>query len=191
MTSEGSTNVTLSTDGEQDPTVESMLPPEAAVGHYIDLWKQEVAVQMHFNEIEWKIRGLALTIATFALGAAGVAAKDNIRIGCISLGAMILFLGLFLWYAFYFVDRAWYHPLLKAAVAHGTELEKEIRKTLPRAGMTTAITEASGYKPNWMIQKAIGKPEMRSTDKLEWFYLIGAIALSAAAIILQFGAPHI
>ena len=47
------------------------------VGHYIEIWKQTVTVQQHFNDIEWRIRGLALTAATFALGAAAIAAKDG------------------------------------------------------------------------------------------------------------------
>jgi len=92
------------------------LTQDQQVGHYIDMWKQSVEVQMHFNDIEWRIRGLALTVATFALGAAGVAAKDGTRVGAVSLGSLVLAIGLLLWYAFYFVDRFWYHPLLKAAV---------------------------------------------------------------------------
>ena len=63
---------------------------------------------------------LALTVATFALGAAGVAAKDGTRIGYPSLGSLVPVIGLLLWYAFYFVDRVWYHPLLKGAVDTGT-----------------------------------------------------------------------
>lgn len=26
------------------------------VGHYIEMWKQTVTVQQHFNDIEWRIR---------------------------------------------------------------------------------------------------------------------------------------
>ena len=110
------------------PQTQPPLTPDQEVGHYIDMWKQSVEVQMHFNDIEWRIRGLALTVATFALGAAGVAAKDGTRVGWFSLGALVIVIGLLLWYAFYFVDRAWYHPLLKASVAHGTQFEKEIKK---------------------------------------------------------------
>lgn len=35
------------------------------VRHYIELWKQTVAVQQHFNDLEWRIRQLALTALTF------------------------------------------------------------------------------------------------------------------------------
>ncbi len=64
------------------------------VGHYVEMWKKTVDVQQHFNDIEWRIRGLALTTATFAVGAAGVAAKDNSKIWFLSLGGLVLMLGL-------------------------------------------------------------------------------------------------
>lgn len=161
------------------------LTPDQEVGHYIDMWKQSVEVQMHFNDIEWRIRGLALTVATFALGAAGVAAKDGTRVGWFSLGALVIGIGLLLWYAFYFVDRAWYHPLLKASVAHGTQFEEEIKKVLPAAGMTASITAGSIYKPKRTVRILSRRKEMHSDDKLVWFYTVGAIALALAAIALQ------
>jgi hypothetical protein len=163
------------------------LTPDQEVGHYIDMWKQSVEVQMHFNDIEWRIRGLALTVATFALGAAGVAAKDGTRVGWFSLGALVIGIGLLLWYAFYFVDRAWYHPLLKASVAHGTQFEEEIKKVLPAAGMTASITAGSIYKPKGTVRILSRRKEMHSDDKLVWFYTVGAIALALAAIALQAG----
>jgi hypothetical protein len=151
------------------------------------MWKQSVEVQMHFNDIEWRIRGLALTVATFALGAAGVAAKDGTRVGWFSLGALVIGIGLLLWYAFYFVDRAWYHPLLKASVAHGTQFEEEIKKVLPAAGMTASITAGSIHKPKGTVRILSRRKEMHSDDKLVWFYTVGAIALALAAIALQAG----
>lgn len=158
------------------------------VSHYIDLYKQSVSVQMHFNDIEWRIRGLALTAATFSLGAAGVAAKDGTHVGGVSFGTVVLAIGLLLWYAFYFVDQAWYHPLLKAAVDNGTAIEKEISKSLPQANMTATITENSGYQTKRVVRFLSRKESMRSADKLVWFYKVGATALALAAIALQMGA---
>lgn len=169
------------------PQTQPPLTPDQEVGHYIDMWKQSVEVQMHFNDIEWRIRGLALTVATFALGAAGVAAKDGTRVGWFSLGALVIGIGLLLWYAFYFVDRAWYHPLLKASVAHGTQFEEEIKKVLPAAGMTASITAGSIYRPKRTVRILSRRSEMHSDDKLVWFYTVGAIALALAAIALQAG----
>ncbi|MGA4669585.1 hypothetical protein ACPCG0_07300 [Propionibacteriaceae bacterium Y1923] len=155
-------------------------------------------MQKHFNDIEWRIRGLALTAATFALGAAGVAAQSGTRFGPISLAGGILFLGLLLWYAFYYVDRYWYHPLLKAAVAEGTQLEKIVARFLPGAGLTAGITARSPQPANAWVRffgwrrchkKEVG-PEgtaylMHSDHKLRWFYAVGAYALTAAAVSLQ------
>ncbi len=157
--------------------------------HYIEMWKQSVETQQHFNDIEWRIRGLALTVATFAIGAAGVTARDGDQIGPVSLGSLVIIVGLLLWYAFYFVDRAWYHPLLKGAVTQGTAIEAEILKSLPQAGMTSAITAASPY-PRTKINRIItGKSgDMHSDDKLAWFYLVGAAALVLVAIGLQVAA---
>lgn len=171
------------------------LTTNEAVGHYIALWKTSIEVQKHFNDIEWRIRGLALTVATFALGAAGVAARDGSRVGPISLGSAVLALGLILWYAFYFVDRYWYHPLLKAAVAEGTRFENVIQKHLPEAHLTGGITEGSPQPVNWVVSVLAGKNGwqkqgergrvMHSDHKLRWFYRVGACTFVIGAIALQ------
>ncbi|GGN07831.1 hypothetical protein GCM10009721_39310 [Terrabacter tumescens] len=168
-----------------DPRSELTLNEQ--VGYYVEMWKESVEVQRHFNDIEWRIRGLALTVATFALGAAGVAAKDGTKVTGVSLGSVVVLIGLLLWYAFYFVDRFWYHPLLKAAVTHGTAIENEIKKTLPGAGMTASITAGSVQKPGKFVKLFSGKSEMHSDDKLVWFYKVGGFALFAAAVALQVG----
>jgi hypothetical protein len=162
------------------------LSDSAKLGHYVDLYKQAVQTQQHFNDIEWRIRGLALTAATFALGAAGFATKDQPAFHGISLGTVVVIVGLILWYAFYFVDRYWYHPLLKASVAQGTLIEREIQRFLPAAGMTQAITEGSRYRPTRLVRLLSGtSDEMRSDDKLLWFYKVGAGALVVVAVGLQ------
>jgi hypothetical protein len=168
-----------------DPRTELTLAEQLT--QYVDIWKKSVDVQQHFNDIEWRIRGLALTVATFAIGAAGVAAKDGSRVGWISLGTLVLLVGLILWYAFYFVDRVWYHPLLKAAVEQGTIIEDEIKKHLPRAGMTATITKRSRQDVGKVVAFLSRKPTMHSDDKLAWFYKIGAAAFLVSAIALQIG----
>ncbi|MBK8459987.1 MAG: hypothetical protein WAS07_06540 [Micropruina sp.] len=178
------------------PAASAGLSSNEALGHYVTMWKTTVEVQQHFNDIEWRIRGLALTVATFALGAAGVAAKDGATLGPISLGSAVLCLGLILWYAFYFVDRLWYHPLLKAAVAEGTEFEKAIRRHLPEAHMTAGITERSPQSVGWLVaflagpkgtDRVNGHAVMHSDHKLRWFYRVGASTFIIGAIALQIG----
>lgn len=167
-------------------TGNSGLSEDQRVGHYIEMWKQTVQVNQHFNEIEWRIRGLALTVATFALGAAGLAARDGAEVLGISLGTLVVGVGLVLWYAFYFVDRAWYHPLLKASVVHAESLEEAIKDTLPLAGLSQQITAGSPYAPNRLV-KALSRTtdRMQSDNKLVWFYGVGAAALALVAVLLQ------
>lgn len=152
------------------------------VHYYIELYKHHVDVQMHFNEIEWKIRGLALTVATFSIGAAGVASRDGTKVFGIPMASGVLIIGLLLWYAFYFVDRAWYHPLLKGSVDKATEIESRIKEFLPLVGMTETISQRSEYTPGLVVRILTRKKLMHSDDKLRWFYTIGAAALIVASI---------
>ena len=160
---------------------------------YIELWKQTIAVQQHFNDIEWRIRQLALTALTFALGAAAVAAKDRVTVSIFGIGlqlsSTLLVFGLILWLSFYFVDQVWYHRLLIGAVRHGEALENSIREFLPEAGLTGSISKASPYtlkigrghlSRSWLIH---------STVKLRIFYITGAVSLIVAAIALQISGP--
>lgn len=173
------------------PHQTSDLTADARCSKYVDLWKQTVEVQQHFNDLEWRIRGLALTAATFALGASAVAAKDGTEFYGVSLGSGILLAGVVLWMGFFFVDRYWYHPLLIGSVKHGEKLEVELQNYLPAAGLTKAITESSHIKPpkglGWLSQKN-GDGTLRSEEKLRIFYWIGATTLILAALLLQLAA---
>lgn len=161
-----------------------------------DMWKKSVDVQQHFNDIEWRIRGLALTAATATLAAAGLAANSRTEIANeVSVGSIIIVIGLVLWYAFYFVDYYWYHPLLKAAVQSGQAYEEKLVADLGVPGMTATITEASGVTPGFLVGKVVsamglrepgpGGVVMRSNHKLRWFYLTGGLTLIFAAVALQ------
>ena len=162
---------------------------EDRVKHYIELWKQTVAVQQHFNDIEWRIRQLALTALTFALGAAAVAARERTSVVIFGinfqLSSTLLMFGLVLWGSFYFVDQVWYHRLLIGAVRHGEELERAIQRHIPEAGLTQAITKASPYQVRIGWGSRSYTTQIHSTIKLRMFYLIGAVTLALAAIALQ------
>ncbi|MEV0683399.1 hypothetical protein AB0I35_05955 [Nocardia sp. NPDC050378] len=164
---------------------------EEDIPHYLEMWKKTVEVQQHFNDLEWRIRGLAMTVLTFAFGAAAVAAKDGTTVKVygypLQLSCLVLILGCVLWGAFYFVDKVWYHQLLVGAVAHGVELEQELKTQLPHAGLTEQIGKSSPQE----IRILLWKKELRSTEKLRLFYVIGATALLLAATALQFGSKPV
>jgi hypothetical protein len=158
---------------------------------YVELWKQTVAVQQHFNDLEWRIRQLALTAMTFALGAAALAAKDKTSISIfgidVQLSSALLIGGLALWLSFYFVDQVWYHRLLIGAVTHGEQLERKLQEVLPEAGLTIAISRASPYSVTVGRRSFVRTWIVHSSAKLRIFYVSGAVILVTAAAALQFG----
>lgn len=161
------------------------LDPKDQTQFYVELWKQTIQVQMHFNDIEMKIRTAAITVLTFILGGASLALREGTKVELIwadpPLASVTLLLGLVLWAAFYFVDQWWYHRLLLGSVIHGDALEDELRKVLPMAGLTKQISESSPkeYRILWGRQR-----KMHSTHKMKVFYgLVAALMLAGAVLI--------
>jgi len=154
------------------------------------MWKETIGVQKHFNDIEMKIRGLALTVLTFVLGGASVAVRYGTTVALngfkLQLGALILVLGVLLWMTFYMVDQIWYHRLLMGAVIHGQELEKELRKILPAAGLTHQISKSSPYLMKISVAKRVlWQRELHSKGKIFFFYWFIAGLLVLLALIVQ------
>jgi phosphoglycolate phosphatase-like HAD superfamily hydrolase len=93
------------------------------IENVISIWEKVIDVQQHFNDIELKIRNLALTVFTFIIGGIGFLEKENIKLMIngytIQASAALAFIGIFIIYAFLFMDRFWYHKLLLGAVKHG------------------------------------------------------------------------
>ena len=89
----------------------------------IEIWKKTVEVQQHFNEIEMKIRNLAMTFIVALVGAVGFSIKEKLAIGAgddsISLAVVLLFAGAVIWMFFWFMDRHWYqrlHPMMMVGI---------------------------------------------------------------------------
>lgn len=164
----------------------------------VEMWKVTVEVQQHFNDLEWKIRGLALTVLTGALGAATLALREGstLLMGSwrFSLASLVLVAGLLVWSAFFFVDGIWYHRLLVGAVKEGIRLEGTIGKALPGGGrLTTSIGDASPWSFPARGPNSDRKPwfTLHSTDKLKAFYAgIGAV-LFALALAAHFSAGSV
>lgn len=120
------------------------------IENIIKMWDRTIDVQKHFNDIAFKIKQLVVSISSFIVGggfaliSAGkinkVVKYNNLEISTISI---LLFITAFIWIVFYFVDRFWYHPLLKGAVKEGVALENEISNYLPIKGLTKTIGEYS------------------------------------------------
>lgn len=146
----------------------------------LEAWKKTVDVQQHFNDLELRIRNYALTLLAATFGAAGFVLKEQIPdLVLFGLGApvvtLVLFAGLVIWSAFYFMDRWWYHRLLYGAVQHGAALEKSVADTLPQLGLGKAISAASPFK--------LGKYKIHTTRKIDIFYGVIAGILILAILV--------
>jgi hypothetical protein len=155
----------------------------------VEVWKTIVQVQQHFNDIEMRIRALAITVLTAGIGLAAVAIKDGTTLSVIGvavhLGAALLIITLLAWILFYFVDQVWYHRLLLGAVLHGERLERDFYAEIPGIGLTQAISAASPYQATFFGRK-VGSP-IHSSAKLRGFYWGVAGLLLIAAFLAQVG----
>src|SRR4051812_47094932 len=96
---------------------------EAIAADHVELWKKVVDVQMHFNDLQLRVRTLAFTVTAAFLALGGYALKDAGPLGIfnvhIPLAAVVIFSAVVPVFAFYFMERWWYHPLLAGAVFEG------------------------------------------------------------------------
>lgn len=113
----------------------------------VDVWKHAVSVQMHFNDMEMKVRNLYFTILAGSLGLIGVLQGKRIVLVpdglTLSLPLGVLAAVIPISMLFYFIDRHWYHRLLAGAVEQCTEIENTYRAVLPEIQLGSKISEKS------------------------------------------------
>jgi len=148
----------------------------------LEAWKVTVDVQKHFNDLEMRIRNFALTLITAAIAAAGLIFKEDIRVQFywldIPLVSAILFGAIPIWISFYLMDRFWYHNFLIGAVKHGHFIERRLKSVLPELGLAHAISNESPTR--------VCKIKIRSSRKIDLFYLLGFVVLMVASFIALF-----
>jgi len=147
--------------------------------HKIEIWKTIIDVQKHFNELEMRIRNVAVTVLAAFLAAAGITMKDNMHVTLgnleVSLTSLVLLGGALCWLAFYGMDRFWYHRLLMGAVKQGLTAEASLSVRFPEIGLTKAIGDESPVK--------LGSLTIRSSNKIDIFYWSVALLLILAAVM--------
>lgn len=131
----------------------------------LDAWKKCVDVQMHFNDMEMKIRSLAVTVITAISGAIGYLLKENIYYQKEFI-VLLSFVGAAAWLCFYLMDRFMYHKLLIGAVKAGIETENELKNLGINVALGEKIKEASP-----LINLFGHSLEMHSNQKLDFFYI--------------------
>lgn len=147
----------------------------------VDLWKKTVDVQQHFNDLELRIRNYALTILAAVVGFAAYTVKENFQITAyghnFSVASPLLLSSVFLWLAFYFMDRFWYHRLLYGAVDHGRVIEDRWKRILPEISLTDSIGRFSPLK---VFRLTIHTPR-----KIDLFYGVGVLFLFVLSLLAQ------
>ncbi len=113
----------------------------------IEIWKTIIGVQMHFNDIEMRIRSIFITLVLALCASIGFLTdkKPAVAIGSITIFfvTFVPLLGVVATYLFYFIDRHWYHRLLVGAVKHAIEIEKRHVATIPELSLSDAIGRES------------------------------------------------
>lgn len=144
----------------------------------LDAWKQCVNVQMHFNDMEMKIRSLAVTVMTAVSGALGYLLKENIQNQFI---VPLAFVAVAAWLCFYLMDRFMYHKLLIGAVKAGIETENELKNLGINVALGEKIKEASPLKNLFWHNL-----EMHSDQKLDFFYItVPCICINGILVYLN------
>lgn len=149
----------------------------------IDVWKKIIDVQMHFNDMQMRVRNYAVLLLSAIIGVAGVSMKDNMTshlpfFGDVPLASVILFLGAGIWVLFFFMDYFWYHKLLYGAVKKGVAMEKFLKQNFSHIDLTGEIGRSSPVK--------IAFFELHSNMKMMIFYGFGFLILLCLAFATYF-----
>lgn len=164
----------------------------------VDIWKYVVSVQMHFNDMEMRIRNLYFTILAASLGLLGVVQGKEVYITTQIHVSIILFVVLALipisW-LFYFIDRHWYHQLLHGAVNHARRIELKYKDKLPEIQLGLEISKSSPVKFNHWIWKFLfffirdkrfrEKSCLHSDQKIQVLY--NSVVYGAVLVIIVYG----
>ncbi|MEH2524217.1 MULTISPECIES: hypothetical protein [unclassified Bradyrhizobium] len=164
----------------------------------IDVWKTVVGVQMHFNEIGMRIRGLFITILLALLASIGFLLDKGWALQLwridIQFAVLVPIFGVFGTLLFYLMDRYWFHRLLKGAVNHAIQIEKKYKVTIPELSLSDEIGKESFFVPKgllWLAAKCFvshdkfrEKGQLHSDGKLEIFYKSMIFALFGISILV-------
>src|SRR6185437_17126568 len=111
------------------------------------VWKTIVDVQQHFNDIGMKIRNLYFTVIAASMGLFGVLQDRSWAMDALntkaSLPMVVVFALIPVSLLFYFLDRHWYHRLLKGAVDQGVALEIAYGEVIPEIRLGAQIARTS------------------------------------------------
>jgi hypothetical protein len=166
----------------------------------IDVWKTVVGVQMHFNEIGMRIRGLFVTILLALFASIGFLLDKELSLPIwrlnIQFTVLVPLFGVFATMLFYLMDRYWFHRLLKGSVNHAIHIERKYKDTLPELSLSDEIGKESFFAPTgflWLAAKCFVWDEkfrkngmLHSDGKLAIFYKSMIAVLIVIFVLLIF-----
>lgn len=146
----------------------------------LEIWKTVISVQMHFNDLELRIRNFAilllsaiLTFASYSLQKDSIVEVHGVEI---PFASVVLFIGVAVWLCFWYMDRHWYHRLLIGAVKHAIKIEDRYKDSRPTLALSETIKDNS---PHELLGRKI-----RSHNRLDIFYWVIAGLLFCTALLL-------
>jgi hypothetical protein len=162
-------------DAPRAPAMPSAVKDKDQAELLLKAWEKAIDTQEHFNDIEMRIRNLALTI----LGAVIAFGKVVNRMDWLLEGYVFLAL-IGIAATFWFMDKHWYHRLLVGAVAEAIALETKLTALGVPISQSKVVKDKSPFD-------LFGR-KVHSADKIDVFYLmVGTMALIAAGA--SFGKP--
>jgi hypothetical protein len=164
----------------------------------IDVWKTIVGVQMHFNDIGMRVRGLFVTILVALFASIGFLIDKQLSLQIwrvnIQFATIVPIFGIFGTMLFYLIDRYWFHRLLKGSVNHAIQIEKRYRAQLPELSLSAEIGNESYFVPTgllWLAAKILvrhdrfrERGQLHSDGKLEIFYKSMMVVLACTSVLL-------
>lgn len=148
-------------------------------------WEKTIEVQEHFNDIALRIRSLFVTLLAAIITIFGYAVKSA-QAGSVSTDLtrilvpylpVVAILGVFICLAFWFLDRMWYHRLLRGAVKMGERLESRLEADLGDIGLTKQISSES--------RVFIGAYQLDATLRLDFFYGLCLLVIVVASEYIE------
>lgn len=171
------------------PTIAQLGPDQL-----VDVWKQAISTQMHFNDLCVRSRQLGLTFVVAALGLNVVLLSNfedaRLAIACLSIhiSAAIMFIAAIAVIAVWHLDLGVYHKTLRGSVAFAEELDKNV--LVPRIpplqhGMTKFISEYSRHSDvKYENGVFTSEKEKLAGQKVRFFYCVVVFVLTSIGILI-------
>jgi hypothetical protein len=150
--------------------------------YLVEVWKEAIETQMHFNDLLIKMRTTVTSIILAVFGAAAFTLKEpqewyvQILGTDIRLGTVVMVIGVVFLIVQFIIDAFYYFPLLLGAVDYTESLGE--RYNIPElSALTKSITKSVSHKKAWCI--------------LCLYYVIPIILGVATIIIIQWNLVHL